>query len=77
MIPMITANGFIDDVEKLRFSGSHHRYGSSRRYGLAVITMTLFPGAHRGSPAAIEWDGEGTAVTAPVTCNPIRYSSNN
>jgi len=27
---VITANSFIDGVERRRFSGSHHRHGSSR-----------------------------------------------
>jgi len=40
---VITANSFTDGVERRRFSGSHHRHGSSRRQRLAVITSVLPP----------------------------------
>jgi hypothetical protein len=58
---VITANSFIDGVERRRFSGSHHRHGSSRRYRLAVITISEAP---TGSPLTLDptsadTDGDG------------------
>jgi hypothetical protein len=37
---VITANSFIDGVERRPLPGSHRRHGSSRPYRLAVITIT-------------------------------------
>ena len=37
---VITANSFIDGVERRPLPGSHRRHGSSRPYRLAVITMS-------------------------------------
>jgi hypothetical protein len=37
---VITANSFIDGVERRPLPGSHRRHGSSRRYRLAVITIS-------------------------------------
>jgi len=37
---VITANSFIDGVERRRFSGPNHGCGSSRRYRLAVISIS-------------------------------------
>jgi len=37
---MVTANYFIDSIQIFRFSGSHHRYRSSRGWRLAVLNIS-------------------------------------
>ena len=46
---VITANSFIDGVEGRPLPGSHRRHGSSRRYRLAVITMSHDPTGDRSA----------------------------
>ena len=60
---VITANSFIDGVERRPLPGSHRRHGSSRRYGLAVITMTP-PGRGR-SRGANSWIPSGFGRVTP------------